>query len=110
MATVDPLLIEAEEQRRTVTLASGQKVIVRELTMSEFAAYGDAMGGKGDDAKRTDALARLFATAIIREDGSPRFTVAEAFKIARSARVAAPIVQGIMDASGFGTGDAGKKD
>jgi len=108
MSEIDPLLVEADEQRRSVTLPSGQVVLIRELTMTEFAAYGAAMGTKGTDEQRTEALARMFSCAIIREDGTPRFTLAEARKIASRARVAAPIASAIMDASGFG--DGAKKD
>lgn len=108
MSEVDPLLAEAECRTKEVTLPSGQKVIVREITMAEFSEYGESMGSKPGEkagavqAKREDALVALLVGAVITAEGKPRFTADAARKIARSARVASPIVSAIMEVSGFG--------
>lgn len=109
MTAVDPLLQEAEQRIKTITIGKIEAT-VRELNMIEFAGYGEAMAGKGkDDTARTEAIARMLSTAVIKEDGAPRWSLAEARKVANTARIATPLVAAIMELSGFGIEPA-KKD
>ena len=75
----------------------GEAFVVREVGAVEFGEYGKA--AKTDQVKAT---ALLLASCVLDEEGNASLTSADAAEIAKSARVTMPLVQAIMEVSGFG--------
>lgn len=89
-------LLEASRQRSKPVVVDGVQVDVREVGAMEFAEYGSLL--KTD---RLKATAQLISACVVDDDGNPLLSVEEALQIARSARVAMPLVAAIMELSGF---------
>jgi hypothetical protein len=104
---IDPLLQEALPQRKTIEFASGP-VIVRELLADEYADYIESIGtGAKDAAKRKEALAVIFSLAIIKEDGSHRFTVEQCRELVKTVRISSKVMHAIMELAGQTTAKKG---
>ncbi len=92
----DPLFALAELKKVTIDV-DGNPVVVREFSAIEKANF-DAL--KED---KTAAVAFLIGACVLKDDGSRRFTDAEAKTIAAgSSRVVARLVNEIHRISGFG--------
>lgn len=90
-------LLKAAELRSKMVIVESEEVHVREVGALAFAEYGKEL--KTD---RLKATASIIASCVIDEDGGQLLTAEEAMTIASSARVSMPIVNAIMELSGFG--------
>lgn len=90
----DSLLALAAVRKKAVKI-EGQKYFVREVGAVEFAAYG--VEQKSD---RQEAVSKLLASCVVDEEGKELLTLDEARTIAKTARVALPLVNAIMEVSG----------
>lgn len=99
------LLSLATVREGSVTL-EGETIFVREIGPLEFAEYGRIL--KED---RTKATAQLLAFCVIDGlDGPPLFeSVDDALPIAKSARVSMPIINKVMQLSGFKDDTSGEE-
>lgn len=79
---------------------------VREVGALEFAQYGMLQKA----GQRLEATASLIAACVVGEDGASLLSMDEAMQIAKSARVATPIVGAILKLSGFGEDDEKESD
>lgn len=75
----------------------GDDFAVREVGAVEFGEYGKV--AKTDQVKAT---ALLLAACVLDEEGNASLSLDDALDIAKSARVTMPLVQAIMEVSGFG--------
>lgn len=91
----EKLLIAAAVRTKDVAI-DGATYTVRELGAAEFAEYGRL--GQVD---RAEATAHLLAACVL-DNGAPMLTLEEARTVARSARVAIPLMQAVMQMSGYG--------
>lgn len=96
--SVKHALLEVAQVREDVVDVGGTKIYVKEVGALEFADYGKML--KTDRVKATAAL--IAGCVLDGPGGAPAMTAEEAEPIARSARVSMPIVQKIMELSGFG--------
>jgi len=96
--TVKEQLLAVAALREDSVDVGGVKFQVREVGAMEFAAYGQML--KTDRLKATATL--IAACVLDGPGGSAALTVDDAVSIARSARVSMPIVNKIMELSGFG--------
>lgn len=90
----------------------GETVHVRELSTPEYAEYGrltndqkDERGNLISKADRLKGIAFLISTAVIDEAGVRVFSDDEAITLAKSPRVALPIVSKVMELSGTKEGE-----
>jgi hypothetical protein len=83
--------------RTKAVLVDGESFTVREVGAVSFGEYGKLV--KNDPIGATSLL---LAECVLGEDGKPALDVAAAREIAASARVTMPLIQAIMEASGFG--------
>lgn len=97
----------------TVTI-EGTEVRVREATADEFSRYAALSNDEKDDkdvvtrkGNKNAANATLIAGCIVDEAGASVYNEAEAAVLAASARVSMPVINKIMELSGF-KGDAEK--
>lgn len=88
--------------READVLLDGHKFKVREVSAADFALFGE-LGGAGDKARAT---AHLIAVGVVDDEGNPLLNAEEALAVAKTARVAMPLVNKIMELSGF----SGKED
>lgn len=108
------LLALAQVRYDTVTI-EGKDFRVREVGTVEFAEYGVLAGDQKDDngavikkGNRTEATAYLIESCLVDDEGNPLLTKEEAAAVAKSARVAMPIVNKVMELSGFNKEDEEK--
>lgn len=84
------------------------KYAVREVSAADFATFGElGRGNQGKDgAGRKDdklaATAFLLSVCVVDDEGTPLLSLEEAMTVARTARVSVPLVNKIMELSGFG--------
>lgn len=105
----DALLSAAKVRTGTIKL-EGQLLTIREVGTEEFAKFGTTSNDKRDDkgnviskGDRIKGSAGLIAACVVdAETGLPLFTEEEALPLASVARMATPIVNKIMEVSGFG--------
>ncbi len=88
--------------REDFVVVSGQKVWIREVDPVSFSEYGDLL--KKD---RIMATAGLLAACVIDDKEGERLfdNAEEALPLARSSRTSLPLIQKIMELSGFGEDD-----
>lgn len=91
----EKLLASAKLQTKVVEI-DGSSYVVREVSAAGFGDYGAQL--KKD---REKATAMLVSQCLIGEDGELLLTPEEAVAVVRSARLAMPIVNAIMEVSGF---------
>jgi hypothetical protein len=92
----DRLRAKAAVRTKAVDI-DGDSFTVREVGAVSFGEYGRVV--------KTDpvgATALLLAECVIEDDGSPALDETAAREVAASARVTMPLVQAIMQVSGFG--------
>lgn len=99
----DPLLAKAALRRLEVEV-EGEKVIVRELTFAEATRFQDLRGEDHDKA-----VAHVLHRCVILEDGSPRFTEAQAVELAGGAARLGARLLGVITTLGS-PGAGGKKN
>jgi hypothetical protein len=97
MGILKDKLLAASKLRSKVVAIDGIEYVVREVGAGGFADYGALL--KKD---REKATAQLLSECLIDEDGSKLLTPEEAVSVVRSARVSMPLVNAIMEVSGFG--------
>lgn len=90
-------LLAASTLRSTVVEIDGEKYTIQEVGAGGFADYGALL--KKD---RNKATAQLISECLVDEDGAKLLTVEEATQVVKSARVSMPLVNAIMEVSGFG--------
>ncbi len=90
------------------------KTRVREASTTEFSRFSELSSDQEDDkgvviqkGSKQAANASLLAACVVDVEGNSILSEAEALEIAKSARVAMPLIQKIMELSGF-KGDAEK--
>lgn len=110
------LLALAAVRRKEIKI-EGEPVLIREVGTIEFARYGEINRGKTDDkgnvlvqADKVRASAHLISCCVIDSEGKPLFTEEEAMPIAANARTAMPIINAVMELSGFGEDDEKHSD
>jgi hypothetical protein len=91
----EKLLASAKQQSKMVEV-DGTEYLVREVSAGDFAEYG-AM----TKTDRNKATALLVSRCVLDEDGAPLLTSEEAEEVVKSARLSIPIVNAIMELSGF---------
>lgn len=97
MGILKDKLLAASKLRSKVVEIEGQKYAVREVGAGGFADYGALL--KKD---RDKATAKLLSECLVDDDGSALLTVDEALQVVKSSRVTMPLVNAIMEVSGFG--------
>lgn len=102
------LLALAAVRFDTVDL-EGLKVRVREIGTTEFAHYGELAGDKKNEkgevvtkGDKLKATAYLIEACVVDDDGAAVLSAEEALQLSKSARVSMPIVNKVMELSGFG--------
>ena len=75
----------------------GETFVVQEVGAVSFGEYGKVV--KKDQVQAT---ALLLAECVLDEEGKLALSLEDATEIAKSARVTMPLVQAIMEVSGFG--------
>ncbi len=75
----------------------GDTFTVQEVGAVSFGEYGRMV--KKDQVKAT---AFLLSECVLDEEGKAALSPEDAFEIAKSARITMPLVQAIMEVSGFG--------
>lgn len=108
-------LLKLSKTRTAVVTISGDdespsvEVLVREVGASEFAEYGELIKeAKAKKVSREGATAFLLSICIVEQTDAglvPVYTSGECLDIARSARVSMPIMNRIMELSGFAEDD-----
>lgn len=104
MGSLKEKLLASAQLRTKVVEVDGSKIVVREVSAAAFAAYG--AGLKTDKEKAT---AGLVSACVFDEEGNQVLTPEEALDLVKSSRVAMPIVNAIMEVSGFKEDDAEKE-
>lgn len=86
----------------------GEPVRVQEIGTLEFAQYGalasDRLNAKGEvleKGSKLKATAFLISSCVVDDEGALLLSEEEALTLAKSARVAMPIVNRVMELSGF---------
>lgn len=94
---------------RTKQLTLGDVTItVREVGALEFSEYGIALR---DATGKNRAVAVLLAACVVDDEGKPLHTADEMMVVAASARTSLPIINAIMELSGYRESpDAGESD
>lgn len=104
------LLKLAKTRTDTVTIngddeSPSVEVLVREVGAAEFAEYGELLKeAKAKTRPKEDATAFLLSICIVEQTDAGLaqvYTASECLEIARSARVSMPIMNCIMELSGF---------
>ena len=96
MGQLSARLLAAAAVRTASVAIDGESYTVREVGAASFAEYGKLL-----KADPRGASAVLLAECVIDEDGKPVLTLDEAREVANSLRVTMPLVQAIMELSGF---------
>ncbi len=91
----EKLLASAKTQSKMVEI-EGTGYIVREVSAGDFAEYGALT-----KVDRNKATAFLVSRCVIDEDGAPLLSMEDAEQVVKSARLSIPIVNAIMELSGF---------
>jgi len=86
--------------RTKSVMVGDNSFVVQEASAVSFSEYGRIV--KQDKVRAT---AILLTECVLDEDGLPALTMDSALIIARSARVTMPLVQAIMELSGFGSSE-----
>lgn len=97
MGILKDKLLAASKLRSKVVEIDGVEYTVQEVGADSFADYGAVL--KKD---RKKATAQLLSECLVDENGEKLLTVDEAVQVVRSARVSMPLVNAIMEVSGFG--------
>lgn len=97
MGSVSDRLRAKAAVRTKAVLIDGESFTVREVGAVSFGEYGKIVK---DDPVGATAL--LLAECIVEDDGTPALDESAAREVASSARVTMPLVQAIMEVSGFG--------
>jgi hypothetical protein len=82
----------------------GERFTVRESSAAVFAEYF-----RMQKTDRNGAIAMLLREAIVVPEGEEALTDADAAALARSQRVAVPLIVAVMDVNGYGGGDSEKE-
>lgn len=100
-------LVELAKFRTKVVEIEDLKVVVREVNSVDFAKYG-----KLHSEDPTRAIAHILKACVFHEDGqTPVFDDEEsAMAVAESARASSPIVNTIMNLSGYGSEEKKEAD
>lgn len=97
MVSVSERLKQKAAVRTQEVVLDGDTFVVREVGAVEFAEYGKLV-----KPNSLEATAFLLAACVVDESGQEALSIEEAREVARSARVTMPLVQAIMEVSGFG--------
>lgn len=85
------------------------KYAVREVSAADFATFGElGRDNQGKDDKLA-ATAFLLSVCVVDDEGAPLLSLEEATTVARTARVSVPLVNKIMELSGFGREEGEEK-
>lgn len=111
----EALLASAVVRTDTVQIGA-EAYTVREISAGDFALFGELGTDKKDDkgvvvekGSKERATAHLIASCVVDETGAPLLTAEEALIVARTARVSMPLVNKVMELSGFGKEDEEQK-
>jgi hypothetical protein len=101
----EQLLAQAATRTAEVTIG-GESYRVREVEAETFSAYAMLLATGGQDGKnakqrREQAFQLILSECVIDDEGEPLLTPEEAGKVAGVARLAFPLVNKILDLSGF---------
>lgn len=97
MVSVTERLRAKAALRTKEVVIDGDSFLVREIGADAFARYGEL--AKTD---RGAATAGMLMACVVDENGLPALTKDDAHEVVLSARVTMPLVQAIMELSGFG--------
>lgn len=90
--------LKAKAIRRTAEVQlDGETFTVIEVDADSFAEYGTIL--KKD---RKEATAFLLSRCVLDEEGNPAVPIEDAREISKSTRVTVPLMNRIMELSGFG--------
>lgn len=105
-------LLEVAATRRATVKIGGDVWNVREMEAQTFQAYSvfAASGAKGKDDKRRqeESLALVLCDCVLDDAGEPFLSPEDGLAVARQARLVFPLINKIMELSGFSAGE--KKD
>lgn len=97
MGSLKEKLLASAKLRTILVDIDGDEYLVREVSAADFADYGTQV--KTDKARAT---ALLVSKCVIDDEGNPLLTTEEAMSVVQSARLSVPIVNAILEVSGFG--------
>jgi len=97
MSNLKQRLLAAAAVRSKSVSIDGEDYTVREVSAELFSEYGEAA-----KVSKTNAAALLISECLVDETGEKMLSSEEATLVAKSARLCVPLLNAIMEVSGFG--------